>query len=259
MLAPQTLERHTPPIGGSVNHKNRMLAALSHCELRPLQPYFELVPLVRGRVLYEADDSVTRAYFPVSGIVSLVSQLEDGSSVELAAVGREGMIGIEPFFGGEGGALSTYLVQVPGSALAIDTSRLRPALDQNSNLQAACTSYGRALLAQVVQSAACSALHGAEARCVRWLLMAHDRSDGDTFPLTQEFLAEILGVRRATVTVIAGALQAGGLIRYHRGAVTVVDRRGLEAAACECYGTIRSRYEEALPHAFGIEAPTGQV
>jgi CRP-like cAMP-binding protein len=185
-----------------------------------------------------------------TGVISLVTVFEDGTTVEMATVGREGLVGVGTLLGGDT-ALGCYVVQVPGSALAVEASRFRSALLESRKLRLACQAFAQAFCAQLLQNVACNATHTVERRCVRRLLMSHDRSDGDTFALTQELLAEMLGVRRSTVTLIDRALQKAGLIEYHRGAITVLDRSGLEAAACECYRVIRERYEHLLPRAFG--------
>lgn len=252
MIALKTMERAgvAPVISPNRSVRNRLLRTLTPRDMQEFQLRPDIVQLRRGTVLFEADESVRRVYFPTSGIVSLANLGENGTSVEMAAIGREGFIGIESLFGGPSASYGAYLVQVAGSALTFETANFREAMQHHANFCAACRNYMRAFLAQLFHNVACNALHGADARCARWLLMAHDRSDGDTFQLTQEFLAEILGLRRATVTVAAQSLQARGLIHYRRGALTVLDRPGLEAAACGCYRSMRSRYEQVLPQAF---------
>ena len=164
----------------------------------------------------------------------------------MATVGNEGAVGAGALLD-DNTATGRYLVQLPGSALAIEPAKLRIALEESPSLRALLAAYARAFVGQVMQSVACNAVHSAEERCARWLLMTHDRSGGDTFALTQEFLAQMLGVHRPTVTIVARTLQRAGLIRYSRGSITVLDRAGLEEAACECYHLIRRRYERLLP------------
>jgi CRP-like cAMP-binding protein len=227
---------------------NRLLLGLVPEELRRLRPYLEPVRLVVHKVLFEANQPLTRVYFIEAGVISMVSVFEDGTTAEMATVGREGVVPVGSLFGGKT-ALGYCVVQVQGSALAMDSARFSTALAESPKLRAACGAYAQAFFAQLLQNVACNAAHTVEERCARWLLTSHDRS-GDTFPLTHEVLAEMLGVRRSTVTLVARAFQNAGLIQYRRGILSVLDRAGLEAAACECYRVIRNRYEQLLPCAF---------
>jgi CRP-like cAMP-binding protein len=233
---------------GRARFGNWLLATLPPEPLLCLRPHLKRVSLARGRVLFEADELLTRVYFVETGAVSLVSVFEDGTTAEMATVGREGMVGVGTLLGSEY-ALGRYVVPVPGLALAVDASRFRSALEESPKLRAACEAYAQEFVAHLLQNVACNAAHTVEERCARWLLMCSDQNEDDTFELTQECLAEMLGVRRSTVTVIAGTLQHAGLICYRRGAITVLDRRGLEAVACECYRIIRDRYERLLARA----------
>ena len=233
----------------SVRLANRLLLALAPEELRRLEPNLKQVPVVPQQVLFEANQPLTCVYFIEAGVVSLMSVFENGTTAEMATVGREGVVAVGSLLGGEA-ALGRYVVQIPGSALAIDTVRFSALLRRSPRLRAACDAYAQAFFAQLLQNVACNSIHSAEERCARWLLTSHDRI-GYTFPLTHEVLAETLGVRRSTVTLVASALQRAGLIQYRRGMVTVLDRPRLEAAACECYRAIRDQYEQLLPHAFG--------
>ena len=233
--------------------RNQLLMALPAQDLRRLRPHLEPVTLPHRKILYEPDQPLRRIYLIEAGVTSLVTVFEDGTTVEMATIGREGLIGVDTLLGGDA-ALGCYVVQVSGSALAIEACRFRAALRESQTLRMACEAYAEAFLAQILQNVACNAVHTVERRCARRLLMSHDRSDGDTFALTQEVLAEMLGVRRSTVTLIDRALQKAGLIAYRRGAITVLDRPGLEAAACECYRVIRERYEQLLPRAFSPDA-----
>ncbi|MDK1388542.1 Crp/Fnr family transcriptional regulator [Sinorhizobium sp. 8-89] len=184
-------------------------------------------------------------YFPTTAIVSSVCAFEDGSAVEMVATGREGMIAVEAVLGSET-ALSRQVVQVPGSSLMIDLRQFRRAQDELPFFSDALLAYSQAVLAQALQSAACNGVHAVQERAARWLLMCHDRSDSATFALTQSSLAEMLGVSRQAVSIVARALQQAELIRYRRGEVTILSRRGLEQASCECYGIIRQHYDERL-------------
>src|SRR5918996_137412 len=237
-------------VGTESRPKNRLLAALPDEALWSLRPHLRTVHLPRGSVLCEADERLMRVYFPEAGAISLVTVFEDGTTAEMATVGREGVIGIGALLGGEH-AFGRHVVAVPGLALAVDASRFRGALRENGALRAACETYARAFLAHLLQNVACNAIHRVEQRCARWLLMCDDQAEGDTFELTQEYLAEMLGVRRSTVTVIAHTLQKAGLIHYRRGAITVLDRWGLEAVAGEGYRIVRDGYGRPGAGAFG--------
>ena len=229
----------------SFKPRNRLLAALPHDALSCLRPHLKPVSLSRGRVLCEADEPLERIYFVEVGAVSLVTVFENGTTAEMATVGSEGMVGIGILLGGEH-ALGRYVVPVSGFAHAIEASRLRSALRANPELRAACETYAQAFVAHLLQNVACNAAHRVEQRCARWLLMCADQTENDTFELTQEYLAEMLGVRRSTVTVVAGTLQQAGLIHYRRGAITILDRPGLEATVCECYRIVRNGYARPL-------------
>ena len=228
--------------------RNRLLAALPPDVLWRLRPHLKPVSLARGSVLCEPDEPVKRVYFVETGAVSLVTVFEDGATAEMATVGREGVVGIGTLLGGEH-ALGRYLVALPGFGFAVEACRFQDALRENSELRTVCESYAQAFLANLLQNVACNACHQVEQRFARWLLMCDDQADDAAFELTHEYLAEMLGVRRSTVTVVAGSLQNAGLIRYHRGAITVVDRRRLETVACECYRIVHDRYERSLIHA----------
>jgi CRP-like cAMP-binding protein len=226
--------------------RNRILAALPREVLSHLLPYLKPEFLPRGRVLCDIDESLRHVYFVERGLVSMVAVFADRTTAEMATVGHEGLVGIGNVLGGEH-ALARYVVPMPALALAIEASRFRGALRDSAELRATCNAYAHAFLGEALQTAACNSVHMVEERCARWLLMGHDRSDGDTLGLTQEYLADMLGVCRSTVTLAAGALQRAGLIRYRRGAITVLDRPGLEAVSCECYHVIREQYERMLP------------
>ncbi len=231
---------------------NRLLASLEPGDHRRLLARAERVRLERGQVLFEAGEELRHAWFPESCVVSLAVAMRDGASSEAATVGREGMVGLMAALSSHR-ALSRAVVRVPGEASRLPADALRAAFEANPRVRLRCLCYVDALLAQVLQSAACSALHPVEARLSRWLLQLEDRI-GDApsgLPLTHDFLAEMLGAHRTTVTLAARALQRAGLIAYRRGQVAVLDRPGLEAAACECYAAIREQYERLLPKAGG--------
>lgn len=227
--------------------RNRILASLPTSTLERLAPHFEPVSLAMRELIFPARRPVRHAVFPIDGVISLVAELTDGHPVEVATVGNEGMAGISTFL--ETGWLPyRAFVQVPGRALRLESRHVAEAFDGDGAFNAALKRYAQALLTQVAQSVACNRMHSVEERCARWLLMTHDRvARAAHFPMTQEFLATMLGVRRATVTVAAGMLQRAGLIRYTRGKITVVDREGLESASCECYAAVREEIDRLLP------------
>jgi CRP-like cAMP-binding protein len=233
-----------------VKPRNRLLAALPHEILSRLQPHLKPTPLPRGRVLSEADEPLRRVYFVEAGVVSLMTVFEDGSTAEMTTVGREGIVGIGTLLGGHT-ALGRYVAPVSGAALAIEATRFQSELAASQALRAVCEAYAQAFIAHLLQNVACNTAHTVEQRCARWLLMCADQTEDDAFELTQESLAEILGVRRSTVTVVACTLQQAGLIQYRRGAIMVLDRHGLEETACECYRIVRAGYERPLASALG--------
>ena len=228
--------------------ENRLLAALRPSDLSLLQRHLKKIVLKQGMLLQEQEDRVERAYFPLSGMISLLAVMGDGRAIETATVGREGTVGAMSGLG-PWHAASRAVVTAPGTAFVIATSRLQDAVRQSEHLRNVILHYKETLLAQVQQTAGCNALHHTEERLARWLLQTRDRVDSDRIPLTQEFLSQMLGVRRTTVTLLAKGLQREGLIRYRRGHIEIVDRRGLEEAACECYSVIRKRTDQALPQA----------
>jgi CRP-like cAMP-binding protein len=225
---------------------NWLLAALEPADFAPLEPHLELVEWARGKVLYEAGDAICCAYFPHDAMVSLVNVMADGGTVEVAIFGREGVLGLTSALATRE-AFGRYVVQMSGTASRISFERLNEARNARPKLHHLLTSYGEALLAQTFQTVACNAVHAVEARCCRWILSMHDRADQDSLPLTHEFLAEMLGVQRSTVSVVTRTLQTAGLIRQSRGGITVVDRAGLEETSCECYDRIRQIYQRLLP------------
>jgi CRP-like cAMP-binding protein len=224
---------------------NLILASLPKSALQAIVTDLRLRPLKVRQVLQPPDEIVNEVVFPLDGVASMISLGDTGNSVEVATIGCEGMVGLPSFLGGQKAAVEIF-VQVPGEGLHLSAEAFHHHLDRVPTLMQSLLRYTQALLTQVAQCSACNVYHPVEARCARWLLQTHDRVKGDEFPLTQEFLALMLGVRRATVTETAGALQERGLIRYHRGVITVVNRKGLEAAACECYRLISKEYDRLL-------------
>lgn len=223
--------------------RNRLLAALPSEEYARLLPYLETVSLPFKQVLYESRKLIEQVYFPNHGIVSLLTILEDGTAAEVGLVGNEGMVGLPIFLGADTTFLRS-IVQVPGEALRMQADVFKDLISPVAPLHGLLQRYTHALMSQTAQSVACNNYHSVEQRCCRWLLMTHDSVRSNQFPLTQEFLSQMLGVRRASVTVVAGKLQRAGLIHYNHGNMTILNRKGLESCACECYGTIKQEFDQ---------------
>lgn len=217
---------------------NKLLDALSHEEFGRLSPHLELVRLTPGRILYHAGVSIRHAYFPKSGMVCLLSTTESGKTIEVGMIGDEGMAGI-PIILGSGPAPYQIMVQIAGHALRLKGNLLWEEFKRGGRFQDLLLRYTHTMLMQIAQSAACNRFHTVEERLCRWLLVSRDRVHTDTIYLTQEFLSHMLGVPRTSVTMIASALQRRGLLRYSRGKILITDRRGMEAASCECYRVVR--------------------
>jgi len=232
--------------------KNRLLSALPSEDKALLAPYLTPTDLEKGRLLYDPGDDIDQVYFPNDGVISLMTLMESGAAIESATIGREGALGLMVAVAPRQ-SLSRAIVQAPGSALRIAAAPLHEAWTRSAALRHLVDRHNEALFGHAIQSVACNALHAVEARFCRWLLSCHDRIDSNTVSLTQEFLADMLGVQRTTVTAVAGSLQTKGLIRYRRGVVDILDRAGLEAMTCECYGAVRRSYERLLPDPFGDE------
>ncbi len=227
--------------------QNRLLAALSPDVFDRLRPDLELVPMPLGKVLYESGAELAHVYFPVpSCIVSMLYVMEDGASAEIAVVGDEGMVGIALFMGG-GTTPSRALVQSAGQAFVLKGKSLVREFERHSGLQILLLRYTQALMTQMSQTAVCNRHHSVEQQLCRWLLLSLDRLSTPELTMTQELIANMLGVRREGVTDAAGKLQAKGLIRYSRGRITVLDRPGLEAQVCECYAVVKKEYDRLLP------------
>ncbi len=224
---------------------NRLLAALPPEEYQGLLPWLTAVPMRFKQVLLPPHQPLAHVYFPRTGMVSLLVPMEDGAAVEIATVGNEGLLGMALFLGPSTSQLEA-VCQIAGEAARMEAAAFREMVEQSRALHRLLHGYAQARFDQVVQTAACNRHHSTEERCARWLLMTQDRVLGDTFPLTHELLAHMLDVRRATVTLVASALQHAGYIRYARGRVTVLDRAGLEAVACECYRRVRATYERLI-------------
>lgn len=226
--------------------RNVLLDGLPAADRSLLDPHLKDAELPQGQVLHEQGARIEHVYFPHTGMISLLAVMRQGEAIETATVGREGVIGAMSGLGPRH-ATTTAIVQVSATASRIAVSRFHGAARSSECIREMVARYNEALLAQVQQTAACHALHDVEARLSRWLLQTRDRTDSDMIPLTQEFLAQMLGVRRTTVTLVARALQEAGLIRYQRGQIMIIDRQGLEEAACECYGVVRRQFDRSLP------------
>jgi CRP-like cAMP-binding protein len=230
--------------------RNQLLAAVPPDELATLLPRLERVEMTLRQVLQRPEQPITAVYFPEQGWASLIQLLSDGGAAEVGHIGREGMLGLSLLFGVDT-AVSEGMVQAPGTALRMDAAAFRDALDRCPAFRALLLRYALAFNEEVAQTAACNGRHVLEQRLVRWLLLAHDRADGDEFPMTQEFMAMMLCVPRPGVTGAIGRLQQAGHIRAGRDRITVIDREGLEEAACECHGTVRRRFKTLLGVAKG--------
>lgn len=221
---------------------NRLLAGLPAQVLERLTPELETVPLRNRDIIQRIGRQAEHVYFPHSGMGSIVIHMQGGVNVEAATVGHEGMLGLS-YVLGDTLATEETMIQLPGEASRLRIRVLREEFDREERLRTLLLRYSQLLMGQIAQGAACNRLHPIEARCARWLLSTHDRVEGDSFPLTQDFLALMLGVRRAGVSVAQHALQQDGLIDYSRGQVRILDRPALETVACECYGVIRDRFD----------------
>ena len=226
--------------------RNRLLAALPAEDLARLEPHLELVPLPLGWAAYEPSAAPAHMYFPTSAIVSLLYVLENGASAEIAVVGNDGVVGIALFMGG-GTTPSRAVVQSAGEGYRLAAGTLKKEFECGGALQHMLLRYTQALITQMAQTAVCNRHHSIEQQLCRWLLLSLDRVPSNTLVMTQELIANMLGVRREGVTEAARRLQAAGVIRYSRGRITVLDRPKLEARACECYEVVRRETDRLFP------------
>ena len=224
--------------------ENHLLAAVPREEYKRLLAGLELVTMTFGEVLYEPGEPIRHVYFPCFGLVSLLTLVDQHLALEVGLVGNEGMVGI-PLALGEGVSTIRALVQGEGTAMRMKSTTFLKELRRSPHLQRALNHYTNTLMAQVVQTAACNRFHVVEERLARWLLMTRDRVQANEFPMTQEFLSHMLGVRRVGITKAAGALQRHNLIRYSRGKISILDGQGLEAAACQCYRVVKNMQDHA--------------
>lgn len=224
---------------------NRLLEMLSAKDRARLRPHFEHVQLVYRQPLYDARKRLEFVYFIETGVGSLVNTMKNGEASEVGTVGNEGVVGLPLLLGDDRTPTSLY-VQVPGNGLRIKAKAFSAEMARSASMRNVMHRYVHAFFNQVAQSAACNQFHTIQQRCCRWMLMTHDRMESDQFLLTQEFLAMMLGVQRTGVSAAAGALRQAGLIRYNRGNVTILNRRGLERSACECYGVSKREFDRLL-------------
>jgi len=233
------------PAIGPPQTGNALLRALSAEDMDAIRPALEEVELVKDHPIFSPGEPASHVWFPNNGMISIVALDDKGSAIEVVTVGHEGMTGLAVVLGSET-MIYASMVQLPGDGWRIETPAFRRLLDRRPAIRAIMLRYVLAAMTQMGQNAACGQLHNVEARCARWLLLAHDDVEGDTFPLTQDYLAMMLGVTRPSVSQAASALQRAGLINYVRGQMTVLDRPGLEATSCECYRIVRDEFDRLL-------------
>jgi len=229
---------------------SRLLSALSSDESSRLAPHLQLVPMPLGHVLYESGDVQRYVYFPVDCIISLLYVMEDGSSAEISVVGNEGVVGISLFMGGET-TPSRAIVQSAGKAYRLVAQQLKAEFHRNGGMQQLLLRYTQALITQMAQTAVCNRHHSVDQQLCRWLLLSLDRLPSNQLTMTQELIANMLGVRREGVTEAAGKLQKLKTIRYTRGQITVLDRPKLEELCCECYAVVKRETDRLLPYGAG--------
>jgi CRP-like cAMP-binding protein len=226
--------------------QNELLAALPASDWARWQPQLEPVSLALGKVLYESGGAMTHVYFPTTSIVSLLYVLEDGASAEIAVVGNEGIVGVSLFMGGET-TPSRAVVQSAGEGFRMRGQVLKDEFNRSGAVMHLLLRYTQALITQMAQTAVCNRHHSLDQQLCRWLLLSLDRLRGSELKMTQELIANMLGVRREGVTEAAGSLQEAGLISHRRGHITVLDRAGLERRTCECYAVVKKEYDRLLP------------
>jgi CRP-like cAMP-binding protein len=229
--------------------RNRLLLALPSRNLKRLMPELEQIRCERAQILMAADSPLDHVYFPDSGVVSVVAVYADGSIIEMATVGREGFTDVQAVFGAKRSSVQ-LLVQIPGNAAKMSRAAFTRAMGAMPAFRSVMDAYVQAFLEQVMVSVACNGAHSLKQRLARWLLMMRDRSDGDALPITQSLLAEMLGVQRPTITNAVRELERAGLIEGGRRRVTILDRKGLTKASCECYQLVRARLAFHLPKTY---------
>jgi CRP-like cAMP-binding protein len=226
--------------------KNHLLASLPEAEFERWLPQLELFELSLGKVLYEPGVTLNHVYFPITAIVSLLYEMENGASAEIAVVGNEGLVGVSLFMGG-GSTPSRAVVQSAGHGFRLNARAMKEEFDRAGPVLHLLLRYTQALLTQMAQTAVCNRHHSLDKQLCRWLLLSMDRLEGNELVMTQELISNMLGVRREGVTEAAVRLQTAGLIRYSRGRITVLDRPGLEERTCECYAVVKNECDRLLP------------
>jgi CRP-like cAMP-binding protein len=229
--------------------RNRLLLALASRNLKRLMPELEHIRCQREQVLIDADGSLDHVFFPDSGVVSVVAVYADGSVIEMATIGREGCTGVQAIFGAKTSSVR-LLVQIPGTAAKISRAAFARAMQSMPSFRNLMFAYVHAFLEQVMASVACNGAHSLKERLARWLLMMRDRSDDDALAITQNLLAEMLGVHRPTITLAVGELEAAGVIEHGRHQITIINRQGLIGQSCECYQLVRTRVVFHLPKTY---------
>src|SRR6184192_732927 len=225
--------------------RNRILARLSSADRRRVANRLTPLDAVPRDSLYEPNKPFRHVYFPETGVASILSVLENGTESEVATIGNEGMVGLPVFLGAKRSPERSFW-QVPGQAYRLSVEVFKKETNRNGALNRNINLYAQVFFAQIAQSVSCNRVHNITQRCARWLLMTHDRVPGDEFELTQQFLSQMLGIRRTGVSEVAGKLQRAGLIRYRRGRITILNRKRLEKTSCECYRVVRSEFDRLL-------------
>jgi CRP-like cAMP-binding protein len=237
----RTTSVRPPPVDS--RPKNKLLASLPQTEFDRLRPHLRTLPVRAKQIFHSMDEPIRDVIFPNGGVASLTTVLQDGTMIEIATVGREGLLGIDVVLGGNRSS-GEAMLQVPDTDAAfLPIAEFRAEFDRRGPFFECVQRYSQAVLKLMMHSTACIASHAVHERCCRWLLMTHDRVGADRFQLSQEFLAVMLGSTRPTVNLVAGTLQKAGLITYTHAHITIIDRKGLEAASCECYAVVKSHYD----------------
>jgi CRP-like cAMP-binding protein len=250
LLQPEPPRRHLEDMGSLLNWpRNRLLLALPSSNLKRLTSELEPIPCQHGQILLDADSSLEDVFFPDSGVISVVAVYENGNIIEMATIGREGCTGFQAIFGAKESSVR-FLVQIPGSAARMSRAAFTRAMASMPPFRNLMNAYVHAFLEQVLVSGACNGAHSLKERLARWLLMMHDRSDGETLQITQSLLAHMLGVQRPTVTNAVRELERAHLIAPGRRQVTILDRQGLIKESCECYQLVRTRTAFHLPKTY---------
>ena len=242
MAARSKLKRKSAMNPADSPPKNRLLSALHAADYKRLAPHLETVHMEMKQLAFDTNKPIEYAYFPLNGIFSMLTFMEGGKAVEVATIGNEGMLGL-PLFLGVNSTPGVAFAQVPGDSMRIPAGVFQKEVRRQGGFAKILQIYTQALMVQISQGMACNGIHLIQQRTARWLLMTHDRVAARQFPLSQEFLGQMLGVRRASVSEVASKLQKAGLIRYSRGIIEITDRAGLEATSCECYGVIQREFD----------------